>query len=246
MTTVELYLDLLSQPCRAVYLFAKKTNIPFHFRLVDLMKGEQLNAKFTKVNLLQKVPALKDGDFTLAESVAILLYLICKFKIPDHWYPREPQKRAQVDEFLAWQHSTIRRHTSQLFWLKVMTPLFVGQQVPPEKMEAASLEMSTTLQQLEKKFLQDKPFIVGEEISLADLVAFTELIQPVESGVDIFANRPKLLAWRERVEASLGKELVKEAHETLHKMKTLKTQNMDPQVVEYMKSKALSISSGRF
>ncbi|XP_062038452.1 glutathione S-transferase theta-1 isoform X4 [Lepus europaeus] len=65
---LELYLDLLSQPCRAIYIFAKKNGIPFQLRPVELRQAEHLSEAFAQVNPLKKVPALKDGDFTLAES----------------------------------------------------------------------------------------------------------------------------------------------------------------------------------
>nr|XP_056715589.1 glutathione S-transferase theta-1-like [Euleptes europaea] len=209
---LELYLDLLSQPCRAVYIFAKKNNIPFVVKNIEMLKGQHFSEEVNKVNVLRKVPVLKDGDYTLEESTAILLYLTRKYNTPSHWYPPDMKKRGRVDEYLAWQHCTIRPSASKILWLKVVIPLFLGQQTPPEKLQDAIDDLNGSLRKLEDKFLQDKPFIVGTEISLADLVAIVELMQPLGAGWDIFENHPKLLEWRRRVEGTVGKELFMEAH----------------------------------
>ena len=55
----------------------------------------------------------------LTHSVAILLYLTHKYKVPDHWYPQDLQARARVDEYLAWQHTTLRRSCLRALWHKV-------------------------------------------------------------------------------------------------------------------------------
>ncbi|XP_069475998.1 glutathione S-transferase theta-1-like [Ambystoma mexicanum] len=232
---LELYLDLLSQPCRSVYIFAKKNNIGFEFKQVQLFKGEHLTGEYMRVNPLRLVPALKDGDFTLAESIAILLYLSRKYNTPDHWYPADLQKRAQVDEYLSWQHTAVRFHGSKVFWCKVVTPMLLGTETDPERMAAAIKEMNATLDQFEAKFLQDKPFIVGDEISLADLVAIVELMHPVGAGVDIFKDRPKLDAWRLRVETALGTELFQEAHKAILNCMKVKRDPLEPHVAEALK-----------
>ncbi|TRZ20975.1 hypothetical protein HGM15179_006156 [Zosterops borbonicus] len=232
---LELYLDLLSQPCRALYIFARSNNIPFELKRVQLAKGEHRTEEFRKVNVLMKVPALKDGSFTLAESIAILLYLAQKFKTPDHWYPSDLQKRARVDEYLSWQHSNIRMKGSKLFLCKAILPLITGQPLPPEKLEFATEELNTALKQFEEKFLQDKPFIAGSEISLADLVAVVELMQPVCAGYDLFEERPKLKEWRRRVEEAVGKQLFQEAHEGIMNIKSLTADQLSPELKESFK-----------
>ncbi|XP_055511929.1 glutathione S-transferase theta-3-like [Leucoraja erinacea] len=213
---LQLYLDLNSQPCRSVYIFAKKNNIAFEFKAVSLAEGQQYSEEFEKVNLLKRVPALKDGDFTLAESVAILKYLAGKYKTPDHWYPANLQQRARVDEYLAWQHTAIRFHGSKLYMFKGLLPLLTGQPIPTDKVDEAVSDLQASICLFEDKFLKDK-FIAGHEVSLADLVAIVELMQPLGVGFDPFKDRPKLSSWRDRVEAALGKELLDEAHEKMLK-----------------------------
>uniref|UniRef100_K9II82 glutathione transferase n=1 Tax=Desmodus rotundus TaxID=9430 RepID=K9II82_DESRO len=230
---LELYLDLLSQPCRAVYIFAKKNGIPFELHTVELLKGQHLSDAFAQVNPLRKVPALKDGDFTLAESVAILLYLSRKYEAPDHWYPQDLQARACVDEYLAWQHTALRSACTRALWQKMMFPMFLGEPVPPETLASTLAELDKCLQLLEDKFLKDKDFLAGPHISLADLVAITELMHPESAGCHVFKNRPKLAAWRQRVEAAVGKDLFQEAHKAVLKAKDLPP--ADPAVKERLK-----------
>ncbi|XP_066465872.1 glutathione S-transferase theta-1-like [Tiliqua scincoides] len=231
---LELYLDLISQPCRSVYIFAKKNNIPFELKHTLLSKGQHMDATFRAVNLLMKVPALKDGDFTLAESIAILLYLARKFQTPDHWYPADLQKRARVDEYLSWQHTGVRMFGSKVFLIKTLLPLFLGCSVPPEKLERAVEGLNEALKAFEEKFLQDRPFIAGNEISLADLVALVELMQPVGAGHDIFEGRPKLAAWRRRVEDKVGKDLVLEAHKPLLQPENVAVDQLPPATKEQL------------
>lgn len=39
MAKLKFYYNLLSQPSRAIYMFMKKTEIPFEGKVVDLLKG---------------------------------------------------------------------------------------------------------------------------------------------------------------------------------------------------------------
>ncbi|XP_030623345.1 glutathione S-transferase theta-1b [Chanos chanos] len=235
---MELYLDLFSQPCRSVYIFAKKNNIQFDFKKISLLEGEQYGEDFGKINLLRKAPAMKDGDFCLAESIAIMIYMAEKFHTPDHWFPADLQKRARVNEYLSWQHMGIRMHGSKIFWLKLLIPKIIGTEVPKEKMDDAMEDLNNSVKLIEEKFLQDKPFIAGDQISLADLVAIVEIMQPVAAGVDVFEGRPKLNAWKERVQNAIGKDLFDEAHQhILSAQEMVKT--MDGSKMQVFKPKIL-------
>nr|XP_040050618.1 glutathione S-transferase theta-1a [Gasterosteus aculeatus aculeatus] len=216
---MELYLDLRSQPCRSVFLFARAVGIPFEFKLVDLSKGQQYTEEFGDISAVRKVPVMKDGGFVLTESTSILKYLVQKHRalVKDHWFPEDLQQRARVNEYLSWQHLNLRAHGSKVFLLKALFPVVMGYEVAQEKMEAAVEDLNQSLRLLEEKFLQSRAFLIGEKISLADLVAIVEIMQPVGVGVDVFGGRPRLAAWRDRVKDAIGERLFDEGHEEVMK-----------------------------
>ncbi|CAL8329206.1 unnamed protein product [Merluccius merluccius] len=237
---LELYLDLFSQPCRSVYIFARTNSIPFDLRKVSLLQGEQYGEEFGRINMMRKAPAIRDGDFCLAESVAILQYLAEKFQTPDHWYPRDLQQRARVNEYLSWQHTAVRAHGSKIYWLRLLIPKILGVEVPQDKMDAALEDLNGSLKLVEEKFLQDRPFIAGDHISLADLVAIVEIMQPVGSGLDVFESRPRLAAWRERVRVAVGTELFDEAHQEILASQEM-VKDMDASKMQVFKPKILKL-----
>ncbi len=42
--------------------------------------------------------------------------------VANHWYPADLQQQAQVNEYLAWQHTNTRANGSKVFLLKVQVP----------------------------------------------------------------------------------------------------------------------------
>ncbi|XP_030005385.1 glutathione S-transferase theta-1b [Sphaeramia orbicularis] len=237
---MELYLDLFSQPCRSVYMFAKKNNIPFEFKDIALMNGDHHSEAFGRINQLRKVPALRDEDFCLAESIAIMQYMAEKFKTPDFWYPADLQQRARVNEYLSWQHTAIRMNGSKIFWMRLMMPTVYELEVPQEKMDGAIEDLNTSLTLIEEKFIQDKAFIIGDNISLADLVAIVEIMQPLGAGLDIFEGRPKLSAWRDRVVDAIGKDLFDDAHQKILGAEEA-IKHLDKSIVQIFKPKVIRL-----
>lgn len=212
---VEVYLDLLSQPCRAVHILLSCTKIPHTVRTVALRKGEHRTPDFTKLNPMQKVPVMVDNGFVLTESDAILKYLATKYDIPEHWYPRHPERRARVDEYTAWHHTNTRPHAAKVFILEVLLPGQLGSAVDEVRLNRALSELNGTLDKLESMFLRRQPFLCGDDITVADLLAVCELMQPLGGGRDVLQRRPQLQHWKSRVQSALG-ESFDRAHAVLY------------------------------
>ncbi|XP_022895612.1 glutathione S-transferase zeta class-like [Olea europaea var. sylvestris] len=78
--------------CR-VRIALKLKGLDYEYIAINLLKGDQKSPEFLKLNPLGYVPVLVDGDFVVADSFAILLYL--EEKYPQHpLLPKDLQKRA--------------------------------------------------------------------------------------------------------------------------------------------------------
>ncbi|XP_039979111.1 glutathione S-transferase theta-2 isoform X2 [Xiphias gladius] len=180
--------------------------------------GENKTSDFTKLNPMQKVPVMVDNGFVLTESDAILKYLATNYDVPEHWYPRQPQMRARVDEYTAWHHSNTRPHAAKVFMLEVLLPALSASQVDEARLIRALSQLEDTLDKLESMFLRRQPFLCGDDITVADLLAVCELMQPVGGGRDVLRDRPQLQRWKSRVQSAVG-DAFDQAHAVLYALR---------------------------
>jgi len=204
--SVKAYVDMRSQPCRALLLFLKQSDIPHEVVMVDLFKEEQKKPEFTDVFPLGSVPTIKDGDFALGETIAIFRYLMTKYsdKVADHWYPQDVEKRARVDEYMAWQHTGTRKACCDVFVSEILLKMFKQPPTSEEQMKKELEALEKALDKLENAFMKDNKFLIGDEITVADLLAVSELIENMVFGRDHTEGRPKLRAYIDRVKEKLN------------------------------------------
>ncbi|MBC7956816.1 MAG: maleylacetoacetate isomerase [Cytophagales bacterium] len=72
---MELYSYFRSSASFRVRIALALKGLPYDYKAVHLVKGEQLQAPFNTVSPTQLVPLLKDGDALISQSIAIIEYL---------------------------------------------------------------------------------------------------------------------------------------------------------------------------
>eukprot|EP01120_Amphizonella_sp_Union-15-10_P000835 TRINITY_DN1086_c0_g3_i1.p1 TRINITY_DN1086_c0_g3~~TRINITY_DN1086_c0_g3_i1.p1 ORF type:complete len:224 (+),score=27.92 TRINITY_DN1086_c0_g3_i1:122-793(+) len=194
----QLYGDLMSQPTRAVYWFCLLNDIKFQFMPIHITKGEQLKSEFKKINPHGKVPAIDDNGFKVNESHTILRYLKQKYSAQDHWYPSDLNERTKVDEYLDWHHLNTRASAAGLFRLKFLLPM-LGKEVPENRIKPAQDQLVKTLEEIDTVFLSSRPYLCGDNISIADLLCFSELKQLDILDFD-FSSFPHVKEWQNKLE----------------------------------------------
>lgn len=91
---------------------------------VALQRGEQGTEVFSTASVTARVPALRHGDFVVAESSAIVEYLEEAFPESPRVLPTDPKERARARQVMSWIRSDdtfpIReeRPTSSMFYAR--------------------------------------------------------------------------------------------------------------------------------
>ncbi len=130
MSELTLYVDAGYQSPWALSAFValEEKGLPYTLAPVSLADRGTFAADY--LARTRRVPALRRGDFWLAESTAIAEYLAESFPFPKHprLYPENLEQRATCRELQCWYRSDLtplrqERPTSTLWGARAVTPL---------------------------------------------------------------------------------------------------------------------------
>lgn len=101
---MEIYADPITINCRKVIAGLTLMGATYSLKHVDYFAGAQKEMPYIGINPNASVPAMRDGDFLLWESNAILQYAADKMG-NDAVYPTDLKIRADINRWMFWESS---------------------------------------------------------------------------------------------------------------------------------------------
>jgi glutathione S-transferase len=174
--------------------------IPYETKPILARSGETQTSQYSLINPRQKIPLLQDGDFTIAESSAIVCYLAETYGNSDRrLIPHGERQRARLHEwnyFIAMELDAtslypIRRHS-------LLKHIYGDAPVAVESSKAYFLKQ---LGHVDQTLCEGRDFLMGDEFTTADILLATCLTWAIALNVPIYDS---CRAYLEHVTARLA------------------------------------------
>lgn len=191
---IRLYDFALSGHAHRVRLFLSLLGLPSEMIDVNLVGGEQKTAPFLALNPFGQVPVMEDGDTVIADSNAILVYLALRYDPDRAWYPQDPVLAAGVQRWLSVAAGELSSGPGAARLAdKFGVPLDAGK----------ARDLAQRLFGLVDAHLADRPFLVGDGPTIADVAMYSYTALAPEGGVAL-TPYSHMRAWLGRVESLPG------------------------------------------
>ena len=162
---MKLYHSPRSRSVRPRWLL-EEIGAPYELVTLDLSKGETKTAEHLKIHPHGAVPALVDGDAKLFESAAICMYLADKFPEKRLAPAVGTSARGPYYQWMVYSMATLEPPVLQVFMNTVMLPEAQRSAAAAEEGRTKFGEVARVLSQA----LTGKPFLLGEQLSAADVM----------------------------------------------------------------------------
>lgn len=191
---IRLYRHVLSGHCHRVELMLSLLGLPCEAVDVEFGPAGTRSPEFLARNAFGQVPVIEDGDLTLADSNAILVYLCRRYDAAGSWLPADPVIAARIQRWL----SVAARQLAEGPATARIANLF-GRAIDRDKVHG----IAHALFAIVEAELADKPFLTGDAPTIADIAHYSYTAHAPEGDVSL-EPYPALRAWLGRIEALPG------------------------------------------
>ncbi len=175
---------------RKVLAFAAEKGIEVESRPIGLGSTDP---EFLAASPFRKMPALTDGDFSIADSSAIVAYIEA-VKPEPALIPSEPRARARTMWFDEFADTILFATGAKMFFNRVVAPKFLGREGDLALADRAEVdELPALLDYLEGQ-IPESGFLVEDRLTLADLAVASPFANLEHCGASI-AGRPRVSAY---------------------------------------------------
>jgi GST-like protein len=178
---IRFFYNLSPNPMK-VALCLEELGLPYEPVPVDTRKGEQFEPAYTALNPNGKVPTIVDGDVTVFDSNAILLYLAGK---TGRFLPEGEAARGEMLSWLMFVATGIGPFSGQCVHFRHFAP-----DGGPYATERYAFEARRHWEILNQR-LADRPYVLGETYTIVDMAVWGwARMVPFVLGEDAFAGLP--------------------------------------------------------
>ena len=194
MKAIKLYRNPKSGHCHRVELMMSLLGLPYETIDLDMGNGAHKEAAYLAISPFGQVPAIDDDGTTLADSNAIITYLVHAYADAPAWVGETPTERAAVQRWLSVAAGELAAGPCAARLVTVF-----GADLD----HGAALEKAHALLAVMEQALEGRTYLAAERMTLADVAGYSYIAHAPEGGVDL-ADYPNIRAWLHTIEQVPG------------------------------------------
>jgi glutathione S-transferase len=165
--TIEIYAFPPSPRAFRVMALANHLGLDWTMRMLDLTKGEQRTPEYVALNPNSRMPTLKEGDYVLWESGAILQYLAGK-RPESGLLPTDETGRLNVTRWQFWDACHWDPAVAIYMFENFVKPVIVKSGEPDQAALAKGAELFHRAAKVLDGRLKHNKFVAGDRLTVAD------------------------------------------------------------------------------
>ena len=179
----------LSGHAHRVELLLRALDLPH--RLAEAPAEIRRGDAFRRLNPFRQIPVLEDGEIVLADSNAIMVYLVKRYAPGSEWLPDDPVVAAQVQRWLSVAAGEVMHGPGSARLIAQF-----GVSDDPDR----AGRIAQRLLALMDEHLTGRAFLAADHPTIADLACFSYIAHAPEGGIPLHSY-PAVRAWIARIEA---------------------------------------------